>query len=75
MRRLVLILAVVVVSIATISLSGSPKPTSAGVEAWPPLQNCPDLNGDGAVSGLDLFAMISSAGSVYSATSVTSDYV
>ena len=74
MRRLVLILAVVVVSIATISMSGSPNPTSAGA-AWPPLQNCPDLNGDGAVSGLDLFAMISSAGSVYSATSVTSDYL
>ena len=74
MRRLVLILAVVVVSIATISLSASPKQTTAGV-AWPALQDCPDLNGDGAVSGPDLFAMISSAGSVYSATSVTSDYV
>lgn len=74
MKRLVLILAILVVSLTAISLSGSPKPTTAG-SAWPPLQNCPDLNGDGAVSGLDLFAMISSAGSVYSATSVTSDYV
>ena len=74
MKRFVLILAVVVVSIVTISLSASPKPTTAGV-AWQPLQNCPDLNGDGAVSGLDLFAMISSAGSVYSATATTSDYL
>ena len=77
MKRLVLILAILVVSLAAISLSGSPKQTSAGhgLVTWPALQNCPDLNGDGAVSGLDLFAMISSAGSVYSATSVTSDYV
>lgn len=74
MKRLVLVLAITLLSLVAISMSGSPRPTSAGV-AWPPLQNCPDLNGDGAVSGLDLFAMISSAGSVYSATSVTSDYV
>ena len=77
MRRLVLILAVVVVSIATISLSASPKPTSAGhwSVTWPVLLSCPDLNGDGAVSGLDLFAMISSAGSVYSPTDVNSNYL
>jgi len=69
-RRLVLILAVVVVSMATISMSGSPRPASAGA-GWgaDPLLNCPDLNGDGAVSGLDLFAMISSAGSVYGVSS------
>ena len=64
MRRLVLILAVVVVSIATISLSASPKPTTAGA-SWPPLLNCPDVNGDGAVSGLDMFALIGSFGSSY----------
>ncbi len=64
MRRLVLILAVVVVSIATVSLSASPKQTTAGV-AWPPLLNCPDVNGDGAVSGLDMFALLGSYNSAY----------
>jgi Dockerin type I domain len=64
MKRSMLVLGITMIGLATLALPGPHRNATAQVQPAP-LLSCPDVNGDGGVSGLDFFLVLGSFNAMY----------